>query len=80
MLLFYATPIVYSIKTIESGYATILKLNPMAHIVEAYRSIFYYQDIPNLKYLGILFVISTVLCVIGYYIFKKLEKRFAEEV
>ena len=80
MLLFYATPIVYSIKTIESGYATILKLNPMAHIVEAYRSIFYYQDIPNLKYLGILFVISTVLCVIGYCIFKKLEKRFAEEV
>ena len=80
MLLFYATPIVYSLNTIDSGLVNILKLNPMAHIVEAYRSIFYYQTMPDLKMLGIIFAISLVLCVIGYKIFKKLEKRFAEEV
>lgn len=80
MLLFYATPIVYSINTLESSYAKILKLNPMAHIVEAYRSIFYYQTVPNLKNLGILLILSIILCIIGYKIFKKLEKRFAEEV
>ena len=80
MLLFYATPIVYSLNTIDSGLVNILKLNPMAHIVEAYRAIFYYQTMPNLKMLGIIFAISLVLCIIGYKIFKKLEKRFAEEV
>ncbi|MBE5820665.1 MAG: ABC transporter permease [Clostridiales bacterium] len=80
MLLFYATPIVYSINTIESNYASILKLNPMAHIIEAYRSIFYYQSIPNLQNLGIILAISIAICIIGYCIFKKLEKRFAEEV
>ena len=80
MLLFYATPIVYSLNTIDSGLVNILKINPMAHIVEAYRSIFYYQSIPSLQSLGIIFVVSLVLCFIGYKIFKKLEKRFAEEV
>jgi len=80
MLLFYATPIVYSLNTIDSGLVNILKLNPMAHIVEAYRAIFYYQTMPDLKMLGIIFAISLVLSIIGYKIFKKLEKRFAEEV
>ena len=80
MLLFYATPIVYSINTIEGIYAKLLKLNPMCHIVEAYRSIFYYQGIPNLKNLGILLVLSFILCMLGYKLFKKLEKRFAEEI
>ena len=80
MLMFYATPIVYSLKTMDSSYAKILKLNPMAHVVEAYRSIFYYQAMPNFKALGIIAIGSIILCIIGYKIFKKLEKRFAEEV
>lgn len=80
MLLFYATPIVYSINTVDGIYAKLLKLNPMCHIVEAYRSIFYYQSTPNLVGLGILFILSLILCIFGYKLFKKLEKRFAEEV
>lgn len=80
MLLFYATPVVYSINTVDGIYAKFLKLNPMCHIVEAYRSIFYSQSMPNLKNLGILFVLSLILCVLGYKLFKKLEKRFAEEI
>lgn len=80
MLLFYATPIVYSINTVDGIYAKLLKLNPMCHIVEAYRAIFYSQSIPNLKNLGILFVLSLILCILGYELFKRLEKRFAEEI
>lgn len=80
MLLFYATPIVYSINTVDGIYAKLLKLNPMCHIVEAYRSIFYYQRIPDLVNLGIIFILALVLCILGYMIFKKLEKRFAEEI
>lgn len=80
MLLFYATPIVYSLNTMDGKYAKILKLNPMAHVVEAYRSIFYYQTVPDLRKLLIIFVVSIALCIIGYLLFKKLEKKFAEEV
>ena len=80
MLLFYATPIVYSLSTMDGKYARILKLNPMAHVVEGYRAIFYYQTVPDLRKLSIILAISIVLCIAGYLLFKKLEKRFAEEV
>ena len=79
-VMFYATPIVYSVDTIASPFKAILNLNPMAHIINGYRSIFYYQTMPDFKALGILFIISIVLCVVGYLIFRKLQKGFAEEL
>ena len=80
MMLFYATPIVYSMQTLPENYKAIMALNPMAHIIEGYRSIFHYQTTPDFKWLGIILIVSIVLCVIGYMVFKKLEKRFAEEL
>ncbi len=79
-VMFYATPIVYAGDTIASPFNLILKLNPMAHIINGYRAIFYQQTMPDLKALGVLFVISVVLCIIGYFIFRKLQKGFAEEL
>ena len=52
----------------------------MAQLVEAYRSIFYYHQMPHWSILGIWGIGSIVLLVIGYLIFKKLEKRFVEEL
>lgn len=79
-LLFYATPIVYSLETIPANFRWILKLNPMTYIINGYRDIFYNQAMPNLKMLGIIFIIGIVLCIVGYMIFNKLQKRFAEEL
>lgn len=79
-LLFYATPIVYAGNTIPQNFQFIMKLNPMAHIINGYRDIFYYQTMPHIKNLLILLVISIVFCIIGYQIFKKLQKGFAEEL
>ena len=79
-LLFYATPIVYGMDIIPVSFQWILKLNPMSYIIDGYRSIFYYQRMPDLVGLGIVFAISIVLCIVGYFIFNKLQKRFAEEL
>ena len=79
-LLFYATPIVYSIQTIPEQYRWILKINPMTYIIEGYRDIFYNQCMPDMKMLGIVLVIGIVTCIIGYMIFNKLQKKFAEEL
>ena len=79
-LLFYATPIVYSLDTIPKDFQTIMKLNPMAYIINAYRDIFYNQVAPNIKELIILLIISIAFCILGYAIFKKLQKGFAEEL
>ena len=79
-LLFYATPIVYNITMIPERFRWILYLNPMAHFLDAYRAIFYSKTMPDLKSLGIIGIISFLVLIIGYRIFKKLEKGFAEEV
>lgn len=80
MLLFYATPIVYSGDSIPEAFKFIINLNPMAHIIEGYRDIFYNQVMPDFNMLGIVLLISFVICIIGYFIFKKLQKGFAEEL
>ena len=80
-LLFYATPILYSADMFKgSQFAWIFKLNPMAYLVESYRNIFYAHEIPGIKSMIILFFGGLVLLAISYTVFKKLEKRFAEEI
>jgi ABC-type polysaccharide/polyol phosphate export permease len=80
MMLFYVTPIVYSISLIPNKYQWILYLNPMTTIINSYRDIFYYHQVPNLLSLLIVGAFSVIFSIIGYSIFKKLERGFAEEV
>lgn len=79
-LLFYAAPIVYSPSTIPQEFQWILAWNPMAYVINGYRDIFYYQTMPDIGALVALIGISIVLCIIGYMIFNKLQKGFAEEL
>lgn len=77
---FYGTPIVYKLEQLPVNLQIILQLNPMTHIINAYRDIFYYQQMPNMKIIGLLFLVSVALLVVGYFIFKKLQKGFAEQL
>ena len=79
-LLFYATPIVYSIDSVPENFKWLVKLNPMSYLIEGYRAIFYNKTMPNFNGLGRAFIMGIILCIVGYFIFKKLEKRFAEEL
>lgn len=80
MLLFYMTPIVYSADMIPSKFLPIFNLNPMFHIVSYYREILYYQRIPSFASLLLVFLVAVLFLIFGYLIFKKCEKRFAEEL
>ena len=79
---FYATPILYA-RTLFSESSIIqwvFKLNPMAAFVESYRNIFLYHIPPNMTWLFGMGLASFILLLIGYRVFKKLERGFAEEV
>lgn len=80
MAAFYGTPIVYKLEQLPANLQIVMKLNPMTHLIDAYRSIFYYHQLPNMKMLGILLLASIALTILGYYIFKKLQKGFAEQL
>jgi len=79
MAAFYGTPIVYKLEQLPANLQIIMQINPMTHLINAYRDIFYYHQMPNMTVLGILLAISIILLIVGYFIFKKLQKGFAEE-
>ena len=79
-MLFYATPILYSSDLFSGTSLEILfKLNPFATIIDSYRAIFYYQQLPELVPLFGVLTFSILLFLVGYSVFKKLQKGFAEE-
>lgn len=79
-LLFYATPVLYSFEMFPQRLRGILQLNPMATIINSYRSIFYYQTAPDFKMLLYVLVVALAIFGIGLKTFNKLEKGFAEEL
>lgn len=79
-LLFYATPIVYAPNAIPEEFQWIIQYNPMTYIINGYRDIFYYKQMPDLSSLGSVLIIGIIVCLVGYFIFSKLQRRFAEEL
>ena len=79
-MLFYATPILYSSDLFPAKFSWILNLNPLTTLINSYRDIFYYKTMPNLGALGVVFLASVLILFVGYKIFGKLKKGFAEEL
>ncbi len=80
-MVFYATPIIYSANMFENTkIAWLIRLNPMSSIINSYRNILFYQTIPELKSLLITLFGCIFLLLIGFIIFNRLQRGFAEEV
>lgn len=77
---FYATPVLYSSEMFDGVILWLFKLNPMAHLINAYRDIFYVHQIPEIGNLLVLLCVGILILFVCYKIFAKLEKRFAEEI
>ena len=80
MLWFYLTPVLYEITMIPAQFRAIFNLNPMVHIITAYRDILYYQKTPDMLVILGLLGGCILLLILGYFIFNKCEKKFAEEL
>lgn len=74
----YLSPVVYGIDFVPEAWHPWYLLNPMAPLVLSYRDILYYQRAPQLKNLAIAAGISLLIFCIGYLVFEKLQRRFAE--
>jgi ABC-2 type transport system permease protein len=78
MALFFLTPIMYDIHTVPESFWIIFKLNPMEHIINDYRSIFYYNTWPDWGDTGIVLAISIVLIGLGLWAFETRRESLAE--
>lgn len=80
MVWMYLTPVLYGIDMIPDNFKPIFKINPMTPIVVAFRDILYYKKMPDFSNMWIILAWSIALIVIGYVVFEKLQKKFAEEL
>lgn len=76
----FLTPVMYSLEQVPDSVRWIFSINPMTHIITAYRDILYYGKMPKLETLLSAFLIGTVMLVIGWKVFQRLQRHFAEEL
>lgn len=76
----FLTPVMYSIDMVPEELRSIFNINPMTPIIVAYRDILYYKRLPEIGNLLHGFIFSTILLVIGWLVFGRLKKHFAEEM
>ncbi len=73
----YATPVIYPSSLIPEGWRWVLHANPMAALIEGFRSAFLGKPF-DLPALGVSFAMAAAIFVAGVAYFEKIERRFAD--
>lgn len=76
----FLTPVMYSSEMVPEQLLPVFNLNPMTPVIEAYRQILYYQQIPQVSTLLHAFVLGIVFVFVGFIVFRRLQRGFAEEL
>jgi lipopolysaccharide transport system permease protein len=79
-LLFYLTPIFYEASSVPARLQPVYRLNPLAHMVDAYRAVLIRGESPNPTSLLYLTLVSFALLLVGVLWFRRASHRFADEL
>lgn len=79
-LLFYLTPVFYEASTFPERYRAAFNLNPMVHIVEAYRDVLLRGVLPVFAPLFILGLVSSLVLLGGVTVFWYTSHLFVDEL
>lgn len=75
----FLTPVMYSIDTVPEGiFRKIFELNPMTPIIVNYREILYDKMQPTTRFMGIGCIYSVLFLIVGFWVFRQMQKRFSE--
>lgn len=75
----FATPIIYPTSLLPEGWRWVLALNPMTGLVEGYRAALFGRP-PDLLALGLAAIITLAILVGAAYVFRHMERTFADLV
>jgi lipopolysaccharide transport system permease protein len=78
--LLFLTPIFYSIDAAPPLLQYLLMINPLTFIVEQFRLVLFYGQMPVMKALAIYFLLASFFAWISYAFFKRLRPTFADMV
>ena len=72
----YATPLFYPMSILPDWMQSFMEFNPMYHYVTYLREIALWGQTPGLQENLICFAIGAIALIIGFVVFRKLEKKF----
>lgn len=78
-LVFYGTPILYNLDRIPARYEWVGWVNPLAPVMEGWRTVLLEGDLPGANLLTA-FAFAVAALAIGWFIFRRLEDLFADVV
>ena len=76
----YLTPVIYQMDLIPAKIRPLMYLNPMTLVLNSIRACLYENNFPSVKVVLALSVVAFVFLWIGFKVFNKLQRRFAEEI
>jgi ABC-type polysaccharide/polyol phosphate export permease len=76
----FASSVVYPVKMVGGKLAILLQLNPMAPIIDAYRSVLLKNELPAMGTFGMAAALSVVTLAAAWVWFHRVEFQFAESV
>ncbi len=76
----FLTPVMYALEQVPEKVRFFFSLNPMTHIISAYREILYYGIAPRLETLLSAFLTGVIMLAAGWAVFQRLQRHFVEEL
>jgi len=76
----FATPVAYPMSVIPEWLRPYYLLNPMAAIIDGYRSAIVAGTSPNLPALGVSMIVTVVVTTLGLIIFRRAAQTFADVI
>jgi lipopolysaccharide transport system permease protein len=80
LLGFYLTPVFYDVETVPEQYRFVFDLNPMSHLLEAYREVLIAGQLPSTGTTAVLVAVSVTVFVVGLRIFEATSHAFLDEL
>jgi len=79
-LAMYATPVIYPMSEIPEKYHIYIAANPLSHILEAFKFMFFGEGTISLVGLAYSFTFMIILLLVGTIIFNRTERTFMDTV
>ncbi|MCB0168024.1 MAG: ABC transporter permease [Anaerolineae bacterium] len=79
-MLFFVTPIFYPLSSVPANIRVLLYLNPLTFIVNHFRRVILWGQMPDWGEFLVLTAITFVICLLGYIWFMKSKKTFADVI
>ena len=74
----YATPVIYPLSSVPDRWLTLYRLNPTVGLIESYRAVIVFGEMPDLALIGQAGISTVIICAITWPFFRRMSQYFAD--